>query len=77
MEVKFRFIRFVTIWPALLCLGFIPLSYLYAILRQDVINLDRVVNRTVVYFFLFLTLAILYFGLSAGGVAGAVQQDCG
>ncbi len=53
-------VRFVTIWPALLALGFIPLSYLYAILRQDLMKLDPVINRTVVYFFLSLTFAALY-----------------
>lgn len=56
-------VRFVTIWPALLALGFIPLSYLYAILRQDLMKLDPVINRTVVYFFLSLTFGVLYLGV--------------
>ena len=53
-------VRFVTIWPALLALGFFPLSYLYAILRQDLMKLDPVINRTIVYFFLSLAFAALY-----------------
>lgn len=51
---------YVTIWPALLALAFIPASYLYAIFRHDLMRLDQRVSQTVVGFLLFLTLVALY-----------------
>ena len=51
---------YVTIWPALLALAFIPASYLYAIFRHDLMRLDQRVSQTVVGFLLFLALVALY-----------------
>lgn len=51
-------------WLALLALVFIPLSYVYAIYRRDLIKLDRVINRTAVFYLLALVLAGLYVGSS-------------
>ncbi|MBN1815127.1 MAG: GAF domain-containing protein [Anaerolineae bacterium] len=53
-------------WISLLMLAFLPLSYLYGMYRHNVMKLDRIVNRTVVYFFLTVALVPLYFGLFAG-----------
>jgi signal transduction histidine kinase len=53
-------LSYVTIWPALLALAFIPASYLYAIFRHDLMRLDQRVSQTVVGFLLFLTLVALY-----------------
>ena len=51
---------YVTIWPALLALAFIPASYLYAIFRHNLMKLDQRVSQTVVGFLLFLALVGLY-----------------
>jgi two-component system sensor histidine kinase ComP len=51
---------YVTIWPALLALAFIPASYLYAIFRHDLMRLDQRVSQTVVGFLLFLALVAMY-----------------
>jgi signal transduction histidine kinase len=53
-------------WIPLLMLGFIPASYLYATYRHDLMNLDRVVNRSVAFFLLGLTLITLYLSLEWG-----------
>ncbi len=50
-------------WISLLMLMFLPLSYLYGMYRHSLMKLDRIVNRTVVYFFLSVVLALMYIGL--------------
>jgi len=51
-------------WISLLMLMFIPLSYVYAMYRHNLMKLDRIVNRSVVYFLLSLSLVGVYFALS-------------
>lgn len=53
-------------WIPILMLIFIPASYLYATYRHDLMKLDRVVNRSVVFFLLGLALVFLYLGLEWG-----------
>lgn len=50
----------------LLMLAFIPASYLYATYRHDLMQLDRVVNRSVAFFLLGLALVLLYLTLEWG-----------
>jgi signal transduction histidine kinase len=51
-------------WLPLLALVLIPLSYAYGMYRHDLLKLDRVVNRTMVFSLLGLTLTGLYVGIS-------------
>lgn len=53
-------------WIPLLMLVLIPASYLYATYRHNLMNLDRAVNRTVVFTTLSLLLVVLYLGLDRG-----------
>jgi signal transduction histidine kinase len=53
-------------WISLLMLMFLPLSYLYGMYRHSLMKLDRIVNRTVVFFFLTVVLALMYIGLFLG-----------
>ena len=47
-------------WISLLMLMLIPLSYLYAMYRHNLMKLDRIVNRSVVYFLLSLSFVAAY-----------------
>ena len=51
-------------WISLLLLMLIPLSYLYAMYRHNLMKLDRIVNRSVVYFLLSLSFIAIYLALS-------------
>jgi two-component system NarL family sensor kinase len=51
-------------WLTMLMLAFIPLSYLYAIYRHDLMRLDRAVNRSVVLYLLAWIFVALYLVLS-------------
>jgi signal transduction histidine kinase len=53
-------------WLTLLALVLIPLSYVYAMYRRDLMKLDGTINRTVVFYLLALTLTGLYVGVSLG-----------
>jgi len=53
-------------WLPMLMLALIPLSYVYAIYRHDLMKLDRTVNRSVVLYLLAWILIALYLGLSLG-----------
>jgi len=71
-------------WISLLFLMLIPLSYLYAMYRHNLMKLDRIVNRSVVYFFLSLSFIAVYLAFSVvaqrlipdvlGGVATLVSM---
>jgi len=53
-------------WLVLLALILIPLSYVYAMYRRDLMKLDGTINRTVVFYILALSLVGLYVGISLG-----------
>ncbi len=53
-------------WLTMLALILIPLSYVYAMFRSDLMKLDRTINRTVVFYLLALILAGLYLWRLAG-----------
>lgn len=56
----------VSTWLTLLALVLIPLSYVYAMYRRDLMKLDGTINRTVVFYVLALSLVGLYVGISLG-----------
>lgn len=51
-------------WLPMLMLAFIPLSYIYAGYRRDLMKLDQAVNRSVVLYLLAWIFVTLYLGLS-------------
>ena len=53
-------------WLTLLALILIPLSYVYAMYRRDLMKLDGTINRTVVFYLLALILGGLYLAVSLG-----------
>jgi signal transduction histidine kinase len=52
-------------WMALLALVLIPVGYLYAIFRRDLMKVDWAVNRSVVIYLLAMVLAGAFIGISA------------
>jgi len=50
-------------WLVLLCLLVAPLSYVGATLRHNLFDIDRLLNRTLVYALLSLGILVLYLGL--------------
>lgn len=53
-------------WLPLFLLLLIPLSYAYALFRDRLLDHDGIINRSVVYYLLSLSLLTLYLGLSLG-----------
>ncbi|HSQ08905.1 MAG TPA: GAF domain-containing sensor histidine kinase, partial [Chromatiaceae bacterium] len=53
-------------WLTLLALILIPLCYVYAMYRRDLMKLDSTINRSVVLYLLTLILLGLYLGVSLG-----------
>ncbi len=49
-------------WSVALCLVIAPLSYLYAAIRQQLFDIDRFLNRALVYALLSLSIFLVYLG---------------